>query len=245
MEADTLVNPFAQQNAENEVEKFLGAEEDPNETLEEKYSRLQAKERQLLQKQAQLNQTREELLNKANWPKFFPILYIDIENDIPSAARFLVQLSFYGIIINFFSNILNVISVCSVSGLKNYDHVSNIIFSILQGIASVFLGYFFCFKKLYIACNHHDIPFSWLICQFVFLLWILYQFIGFPSSGAAGFATFLDLMTKSKSSWAKTSSGLNTLIILIHAIIEFLVLGKALKYQKVSGLEEPLQPLSH
>ena len=241
METDSLANPFVEpQNYEkNELENFLGQDDSPNETLEEKFSRLQLKERELLQKQEQLKQARHELNNRANWPKFLPIIYLDIENDIPSAAISLVKLSFIGIIINFFSNILNITSVSSVTGLKDYDHVSNIIFSVLQGIISVFFAYFFCFKKLYIACNHHDIPFSWLICQFIFLLWIIYQFIGFPSTGAAGFATFLDLLTKSDSTWSKTSSGLNTALMLISGIIEFIVLGKALKYQKVSGLEEP------
>ena len=144
METDSLANPFVEpQNSEkNELEKFLGQDDSHNETLEEKFSRLQLKERELLQKQEQLKQARDELNNRANWPKFLPIIYLDIENDIPSAAISLVKLSFIGIIINFFSNILNITSVSSVTGLKDYDHVSNIIFSVLQGIISVFFAYF-------------------------------------------------------------------------------------------------------
>lgn len=245
MNSESLANPFEHQDDSAELEKFLGPTDNPDETLEEKYARFQAKERALLEKQEQLNQAREEIGRKSNWPKCLPIIYLDIESDIPSSARSLVKFSLCGMFINIISNILNVTAVCSVKGLPDYDHVSNIIFSIIQCIASILLAYSFCFRKLYTSCNHHDIPFFWLICQFVFLLWIIYQFVGFPSSGAAGLATFLDLLTKSNSQWSKISSGLNTIIFLISGVIEFCVLAKALKYQKVSGLEEPLQPLAH
>jgi hypothetical protein len=95
-----------------------------------------------------------------------------------------------------------------------------------------------CFDKLYLGCKKRDIPFSFITWQFVLIGWLGYLTIGFPNSGSVGFATFIDLVAKSKSVWSKFISFLTALSLAVLFFAEILVLQQAQKYQKVSGLRE-------
>ena len=213
-----------------------------NETKEEKLSRLKARAESLRRRLNNAQQQQAEIQNappnQPNWPPYFPFLYIDIEHDIPRAAQNCIKYAKIGIILCFSQVLINFIASCSISGLSTYSHATGIVFSIIYAFLNCYLTLSLCFNKLYSSCCKHDIPFSFIIYQFILRGFLLYLFVGFPNSGSVGLATFLDLVAKSKSGWSKFISFLNSVVILACAIIQVIVLQQSQKYQKVSGVDD-------
>jgi len=205
---------------------------------------LKAKEAKLLERQKQLQEAKADTYHLPNWPTQYPLIYIDIENDIPSAARKCVNLAVTGFLCVFSSCLLNVIAVLSVTGLVQYSKINALVFAIIQGIATMYVIINISFKRLYDSCRKSDIPFTWTMIQFCFVGWCVYRFIGFPTSGSVGLATFLDLLAKDSGFISRTIAFLNTCLSGGATFYEFRVLMESQKYQKVSGRndEEKLSP---
>ena len=226
-----------------------------NETNEEKYARLKARESEILsriERNKQALDNADGFSNKPNWPKYIPILHILLEEEIPPAAHRCIKVAKVGIILCAAQIITNFIASCSISGLASYKYATGIVFSIIYGFLNGYLTVSVNFTKLYTACRNRDIPFSFLLFQFALIGFLVYQVVGFPSSGSVGMATFLDLIAQSKSVWSKLIAFVNTMLTLACAITQFVVLQQSQKYQKVSGISEfqhnqntetPLQPL--
>jgi hypothetical protein len=92
--------------------------------------------------------------------------------------------------------------------------------------------------KLYASCKKRDIPFSWVVTQFLIIAWCVYLSIGFPNSGCVGLATFLDLIAMSPSGFSVFMAFLNTLLIVGATILQTMALYRAQQYQKVSGSDD-------
>jgi len=99
----------------------------------------------------------------------------------------------------------------------------------------MYVVYNLSFQKLYTCCKKSDIPFSWVMTQFFAVGWMVYLTIGFPNSGSVGLATLLDLLAKSRRKFGMLIAFINTLLIGIATLFEFVTLYRAQEYQKVSG----------
>lgn len=234
-------NPFSV-DSKSSTNQISQSQDDINETKEEKLARLKARADSLRRRLADAQQQQAEIQNVAqnqpNWPPYIPFLYIDIEHDIPRAAQKCIKFAKIGIILCFCHVFINFLASCSISGLSTYSHATGIVFSIIYAFLNLYLTLSLCFNKLYTSCCKHDIPFSFIMYQFILIGFLLYQFVGFPNSGSVGLATFLDLVAKSKSGWSKFISFLNSVVILSCAIIQVIILQQSQKYQKVSGVDD-------
>ena len=235
---EDIQNPFLEQSNQDSIRETFASPDPPaNETPQEKLARLKKREEDLLKRQEDLQQARNAVSHPPNWPRFVPFLYVNIEEDIPSAARGFVKVALVGVVLSFIQVIINLIACISVRGLPKYSIPRTVVFSLIFGILNLYLTVSINFKKLYKACKHHDIPFTYTLLQFVLILFLLYLFVGFPNSGSAGLATFLDLVAKSDSVWAKIIAFINTLALLSCIILQFYILQQSQKYQKISGVE--------
>jgi hypothetical protein len=215
----------------------------PPQTLS-KLEQLRAREAELLRRQQELREARAEVIASPNFPRFYPVLVFDLNRDIPARAHSCLQNAVYGLLAIIASVVFNVFAVLCVWGLRqNFHHVRSMIFALIQGFGTVYLVFNYSFLRLYDACKKKDIPFSWIVIQFIVVGWTVYLTIGFPDSGSVGLATFLDLMAKSRFKFSMLMSFVNTLLIATATFFEFLTLYKAQAYQKVSGQDDV--PASH
>ena len=214
-----------------------------NPTKEDLQKRLEA----LKQREQQLNQRRQEVIQqrpengpKLNWPSFFPILRYSPETDIPPAAKKAVWYSLLGLLVYLFESIWNLVSIFSVSGLaEKYSITKNAVFGIIFGVVAFFCILNFGYRKLYLACAKHDIPFSYTICQLLIILYCIYMLIGVPNSGFVGVAVLLDLIARSHNGWSIFSAVINVVLIATTLALQFLTFVQSQKYQKVSGHDSP------
>jgi hypothetical protein len=209
-----------------------------------KLEQLKAREAELLKRQEEIKTQAAEVLLQPNWPKQYPLIRYDPENDLPPSSHTTVKNSFYGLISVAISAVFNIISVLSVTGLENYSKASALIFAIIQGAATIYVGLNLCYDGIYNACKKKDVPFKWIITQFVFCAWCVYKLIGFPSSGSVGLAVLLDLLAKNSSGFSKFTAFVNTIISGASVYFQIRTLSEAQKYQKVSGRndEDALNP---
>jgi hypothetical protein len=193
---------------------------------------------ELRERERRLRDGKAEIIPLPNFPSFAPIFVFDLDRDIAKNAHPCVTSSLYGLIGITASVVLNLLAILCVRGLPTYRHVRSLIFGILQGFATVYMIFNYSFLKLYGSCRNRDIPFSWIVSQFMVVAWIVYLAIGFPDSGCVGLATFLDLLAKSQSTFSKIVATLNTALIVTVAYFQFVTLYKAQAYQKISGQDE-------
>jgi hypothetical protein len=214
-------------------------------SLEEHYRRLQAREAALIRRQQQLQDSASlpPSVPGPNWPPYVSFLYVDIPADIPPAARFVVKVALFGVLLVIFQSGLNVVACCSISGLSTHNYVKSLIFGVIFAIITTYLTISICFERLYKACKTHDVPFSYITWQFVLIGWTGYLAVGFPNSGSVGFATFIDLVAKSNSTWSKVISFLNSFALLVSFFTQIVIMQQAQKYQKVSGIPENMQTM--
>lgn len=225
-----------------ELNEFLGPT--LNETPQEKYARLKRLESELHARQARLDEQTNSLSRFPNWPRFVPIIYVDLENEIPPSAQRCVKAAMFGVLFTVVAALVNIVAVCSVRGLKNYSMVTSVIFSLIQGFGVVYFCRDMAFFRLYNGCRNRDVPAVWQAIQFILVLWLFYLFAGFPNSGSAGLATFIDLVAKSNSTWGKVIAFVNTLLYSSSIAANVTALSLAHKYQRVSGVEIN-EPLNH
>ena len=221
-----------------ELDEFLGPS--INETPQEKYTRLRRLEGELRERQAQLEEQAGALNRFPNWPRYVPIIYVDLEHEIPSAAWRCVRAAMFGVAFTVAAALMNLIAVCSVRDLKNYSLLTSVIFAIIQGFGVVYFARDLAFARLYNGCRNRDVPAVWTAMQFILILWLLYLLAGFPNSGSAGLATFIDLVAKTKATWGKITSFVNTLLYGAAIAGHVAAMSLAHEYQRVSGLDEPL-----
>jgi uncharacterized membrane protein YkvI len=203
-----------------------------------KLEQLRLREQELYRRQEELNVARTDLVPQDNYPAWYPVLRFDLEADIPLRAHLCLKASLYGMITLVFAVFVNVVAVLFVSGHKTFRHIRSLIFALIQSFGTTYVVYNYSFQKLYQSCRRADIPFSWVITQFIVVPWLVYLTIGFPNSGSVGLATFLDLLAQSKSKLSMLIAFINTLLIGIAAFLEFVTLYKAQQYQKISGADE-------
>jgi hypothetical protein len=214
-------------------------------SLEEHYRRLQAREAALLRRQQQMQEfdSLPPAVAGPNWPPYISFLYVDMSADIPPAARSLIKVALFGVILVICQSAINIVACCSIRGLGTHNYVKSLIFGVIFAIMTTYLTISICFERLYKACKTHDVPFSYVTWQFVLIGWTGYLAVGFPNSGSVGFATFIDLVAKSPSTWSKLIAFVNSLALLISFFTQIIVMRKAQNYQKVSGIPENLQTI--
>lgn len=201
---------------------------------------LKAREAELLQKQRQLEASTSVYTNPPNWPKLFPLIHYDPENDLPKGSRHTIQLAIYLMISYNIFVIFNLFAIISIR-MKDYKKLSNFTFACIEGVAGAYVNLNYIYAVLYPACQRRDIPFKWTIYMFCFIGWLGYLAIGFPTSGSVGLATFLDVLSKSSSGFSKFIAFINSCLAVCSVVLGFLVLSAAQAYQKVSGNDEPIR----
>jgi hypothetical protein len=203
---------------------------------------IRAREAELRDREERLRDTRAEIIPEPNFPPFFPLIVFDLDRDIPKRAHGCLNCSLTGFGLVFASVFFNLLAILSVRGLYGYKHLRSIIFGIIQGFGTGYVIFNYSFLRLYHFCRKRDIPFSWIVTQFLIVAWLVYLAIGFPDSGCVGLATFLDLLAKSKSKFSMIVAALNTGLIIAAAYFQFVTLYKAQAYQKVSGADDNQVP---
>jgi hypothetical protein len=197
---------------------------------------LRAREAELRERQHRLQADRAEVIPSPNFPPWAPMVIFDPARDIPEDAWACVTTSLYGLIAAVASVCLNIIAVLCVRGLgRGFNHVWSLIFAFIQGFGTAYVILTYSFSRLYAACHKRDIPFSWIVSQFLIVGWTGYLAIGFPDSGCVGIATFLDLLAKSPSRFSIFVAALNTALVIAVVSLQFATLYRAQAYQKVSG----------
>ncbi|KAH0792090.1 secretory carrier-associated membrane protein 2-like [Histomonas meleagridis] len=240
---DEIKNPFLSQEEGNDnLKSFLDDEATnlppENETPQQKLLRLQKREEELLQRQEELQQAKSQVYDEPNWPRFFPVFHIDINNEIPVLAQRLVKVALYNVVFTVIQSFINIISSVSISGLSNYSYPRSFVFALIFTALQLYLTISICFPRLYRGCKNHNIPISFTFLQFILIGFTLYLLVGFPNSGSVGLATFLDLIAKSDSVWSKIISFVNTFFIFFCVLLHVYVLQQSQSYQKVSGVQD-------
>ena len=210
-----------------------------------KLEQLKAREAELLKRQSEIKSQVAEATLQPNWPKQYPIIRYDIDNDLPPSSRTTVRYAFYGLLSICIACVFNTFTILSITGLKGYSKTSTFIYSIIQGIATIYVGINFSYTGIYEGAKRKDVSFKWIIIQFCFLGWCIYRLIGFPSSGSVGIAVLLDLLANPSNGLSKFMAFLNSLLSGLSAFCQFKTLVEAQKYQKVSGKnddEDALHP---
>ena len=241
---DDLENPFQlsieDEHRQDDAPLYRATQEaPPGETPAEKYRRLKLREQELIQRQQELRASQDT--TKLNWPPCFPfLLHLDY-TEIPQAAKRCIEAAVAGVCIVLVQSLLNIFASGFVTGLKNYSRVKSVIFAIIFGLLSSYITVSVCWTKLYSGCVKHDVPFSFIVWQFVLIGWTIYLAVGFPNSGSVGVATFIDLIAKSTSVLAKVFAGFNMVALFAMLATQIVVLQQAQKYQKVSGVTPAMQ----
>jgi hypothetical protein len=215
-------------------------------SLDDRYRLLQAREAALLRRQQQLQDApaAAPAARRPNWPPYVSFLYVDLNADIPRAARATVKAALVGVAVAIGQSVVNLIASFSATfGLSTHKYVRAIIMAVIFALVTCYLTIAICFPRLYKACKEHDVPFSFITWQFVLIGWTAYLCAGFPNSGSAGFATFIDLIAKSPSVWPTLIAGINTFALVASLVIQIVVMTGAQKYQKISGVPENMQPM--
>ncbi|EAY17154.1 hypothetical protein TVAG_303730 [Trichomonas vaginalis G3] len=200
-----------------------------------KLEQLKAREAELLKKQDQLKVQAAEVTLVPNWPSFYPIVRYNIDNDLSASAKPTVQNAFYGLVSISIACFVNVLAVLLVTGLSQYSKTSALVFAIIQGFATVYVGLNFSYMGIYEACKRRDVPFRWTIYQFCFVGWCGYRTVGFPNSGSVGFAVLLDLIANNSKGLSKFIAFINSALSAVALYFEIRAMVEAQKYQKVSG----------
>jgi hypothetical protein len=240
-------NPFQAEGNDDESVAFQTAISPRRVTYDtpskmSKLESLQIREAELLKRQQRLVDARLEIGHVPNFPSFWPTVVFDLDRDIPRRAPACVTTSLYGLTALACSVCFNIVAIACVRGLPMFHHVRSLVFGIIQGFGTLYIALNYSFHRLYAACAQKDIPFSWIIVQFLLVGWCVYLSIGFPDSGCVGLATFLDLIAKSKSAFSMLVAAINTGLIVAAAFLQFVTLYKAQVYQKVSGQEDDALP---
>ena len=206
-----------------------------------KLEQLRAREAELLRRQEEINNLRDDVIPTANFPSFYPLIIYNLDRDIPQAAQKVIKNSMLGLCFAAGMALFNIFAVLSVSGLDKYPHIRCFIFAVIQGFATVYFLYTQSYTKIYSDCRKHDVSFRWTIVQFIFVIWCAYLSIGFPTSGSVGLATLLDLIAKSKNGFSIFMALVNTGLIFAMTYFQFATLFLAQKYQKVSGNDKGIE----
>ena len=230
---DVVINTNS--DDEKELSDFLGPT--IRETPVEKYARLQQLERDLHERQTALDEEANALTRFPNWPRYFPVVYADLVNEIPDAARGCVRMSMYGVLFTLLGALVNLISVCAAHGLSNHSIFTSVIFALVQGFGVVYFSRELSYARLYNGCRNRDVPNSWNGTQLVLILWLVYLFLGFPDSGSAGLATFINLVSKTKNTLGKISAFITTALYICSIVFSIRTMKLARTYQQVSGME--------
>lgn len=214
-----------------------------------KLEQLKAREAELLKRQSELENLRSEVMPTPNFPSFYPVVMYNLDRDIPESAQPAIKNSLFGLFSATIMSVFNLLAIASVTGLKNYKHVRSMTFGIIQGFATVYILLTQSYNKLYISCKKKDIPFRWIVVQFMLIAWSIYLTIGFPTSGSVGLATLLDLIAKSKNGFSIFMGIINTALCGVNTYFQFTTLYRAQAYQKVSGnintIEEKINDLQN
>jgi hypothetical protein len=228
------IPPFEPPSQLRGAQPMLAAFPSPQARLQQ----LREREAALEERGRRLRGEQAEVIPSPNFPAWAPMFVFNLDRDIPKRAHSCVSASLYGLAAAAASVLVNLLAVLAVRGLPSFHRVRSLIFGIIQGFGTVYFAFNYSFLKLYAACRRRDVPFSWVVTQFVLVGWIAYLAIGFPDSGCVGVATFLDLLAKSRSTVSMCVAAVNTALIVAVLYFQFVTLYRAQAYQKVSGQDD-------
>ncbi|EPQ25905.1 uncharacterized protein PFL1_06578 [Pseudozyma flocculosa PF-1] len=211
-------NPFADpsvQGALNDSSRIYGEDDAPSiykgadTDAQSNPSRADAaRADELRQRERELERRERELENRAahiqkhgrnNWPPFYPLIYHDIDAEIPPDAQPIMSnmyklwlLLVLTLIINMVACILLLVSGSNDGGK---DMISGIVYLPVITVASFLLWY----RPVYngFMKEHSLFYYMYFICGF-HLAFSLYCFLGIPSTGSAGLLNTIQCFTNGR-----------------------------------------------
>ncbi|KAI9350251.1 scamp family-domain-containing protein [Obelidium mucronatum] len=159
---------------------------------------LAAREQEVLQQEAAL---RAHGLHPPNWPPFYPLIYHDIDTEVPAASRPTITK-----IYNYWLSTCVVLAVNMVACLSILASHSTTTGGSDFGGALIYcftisaLSFFAWYRPIYTAFSKDSSLFFYIFLLFegLHILFAAYMTVGLPGSGSAGIINLLSVLTDGK-----------------------------------------------
>jgi len=167
--------------------------------------RLRNKEQELIERE-KLIAEREAAFNKMgvqlpNWPKFRPIIYNDIQADIPEIYRAHVQRLFYVCVLLWFTLALNwiVMLICFISNTEG--GIGTFIWATIYALTGIPGSWRGWYKNVYTSLKNKGSSIRWwmfIIGYFAHTGFVCVGAAGFPGFAQSGLLFMISVFSKSK-----------------------------------------------
>lgn len=218
-------------------------------TPEERYQRIQQKEKELKQREEALRQASVDLddTRPPNFPPFCPVVYHSISDDINIEYQSTVKVGFIGQFVWMAALVLNFMGACGVgtvdaSGKDPYSLGQYIVFSILYAVLGIPLAFKINYMKLYEGCRIADLGMGYLALQAIFILINIYCLVGLKNSGAVGIISAIDIAAKTSSGFMKIFPFINIAAWGASTFMQLFLITKVLIIYKGMGGKLPVGP---
>ena len=161
---------------------------------------LQRRERELEERERELDARTEHMrkFGRNNWPPFYPIMYHDIESEIPPDSQ-PVMLNVYRLWLLLVATLLWNMATCIVLMVSMSGRVSDMVNSVVYVVVITGCSFMLWYRPLYNGLmKEHSFFFYvyFLFCGF-HILFSLYAVIGAQGTGCAGFFTMINTFRNS------------------------------------------------
>ncbi|EIN07304.1 scamp-domain-containing protein [Punctularia strigosozonata HHB-11173 SS5] len=204
--------------------------EDPPDAQSARAAELERRERELERREQELTQKADHIRRhgRNNFPPFFPLVYHDINEEIPEASRPLITRLFQLWLVLAATLIINMIACIFVLVGGGSDGVRDLISGIIYVPVIGLLSFLLWYRPIYNGYMKEQSLYYYLYFFFGgwHLLFSLYMAIGIPSTGSAGLINTIQMFIK--HSWVAAILGL---IASIGWIVQGL--GNAFYYRQI------------
>lgn len=223
------------------------------ETTAERFARLQAKEQELKQREANLKKQDVDLDDEKpnNFPPCCPFMYHDL-SDLPIIATWTIKLAFIAQFIWMGTLLINFIGACCTGTIKTsgsgYSVGKNVVFSIIYAILGVPLAFRLNYCKLYDQARHDHIKGTFFVLQALFIACHILAFVGLQNWGLMGVITTIDCISASTSGFAKAMIVISCFLWAGSGLLQIFLFGRIMilyKNNSSSPQPAPVQPSTY
>ncbi|KAI8610764.1 scamp family-domain-containing protein [Chytriomyces sp. MP71] len=166
---------------------------------------LRRREEALLARESQVREQEAALrahgLHPPNWPPFYPLIYHDIDTEVPAASRPIVHKIFkywsytVGVlVVNMVACLTILASHSTTTGGADFGS------SLISTFTITALSFFAWYRPVYTAFSKDSSLFFYIFLLFegLHILYAAYMAVGLPGSGAGGMINLLSVLTDGK-----------------------------------------------
>jgi len=169
--------------------------------LKRREEELSRREKSLLDKEKQIDKATPKL---KNWPRCRPIIYHDIDGEIPANQQRLVKAGYYiwfGTLFCYFYNFVSVLAGLIASG--GGSEIASFILSIINCLFFMPMT-FLIYRLLYRATRKgkSGLYLGYMICLWIDIIWFAWNGVGLRGWGGGGFLLMLGLFQDDKTAAA-------------------------------------------